>query len=289
MMVGSSLMFSIMGVCVKYASDQYSAGELVFYRGLVGAITLGFMMRWQRVPLRTPVPLMHVWRSVVGISSLALWFYAIAHLPLATSMTLNYMSSVWMGFFMLSGAVMFGRGRVDAWLIFALLLGFGGVAAVLRPTVAQDQLWPGLMGLMSGMIAALAYLQVSALGRAGEPETRVVFYFSVGGMALGAIMAFGSGWHGHTWGGAGLLLGVGACATGAQLMLTRAYTTGKPLVNASLQYLGIAWSFLFGVVFFGDAVTWLAVGGMALIVGAGLIATRARQSAPVAASAVTEA
>jgi S-adenosylmethionine uptake transporter len=36
-----------------------------------------------------------------------------------------------------------------------------------------------LSGLSSGVLAAIAYLQITALGRAGEPEVRVVFYFFV--------------------------------------------------------------------------------------------------------------
>ena len=34
------------------------------------------------------------------------------------------------------------------------------------------------MGLMSGLTAAFAYMQVMALGKLGEPETRTVFYFA---------------------------------------------------------------------------------------------------------------
>jgi S-adenosylmethionine uptake transporter len=64
-------------------------------------------------------------------------------------------------------------------------------------------------------------------------------------------------------------------------MMTRAYSTGRTLVNASLQYLGIAFSFGYGVLLFNDKVTWLALGGMLLIVGAGLSATLLRsRSAP---------
>jgi S-adenosylmethionine uptake transporter len=63
----------------------------------------------------------------------------------------------------------------------AVLLGFVGVALVLRPTITSDQLWHGAAGLLSGLLSATAYLQVTALGRAGEPEVRVVLYFSLGG------------------------------------------------------------------------------------------------------------
>jgi S-adenosylmethionine uptake transporter len=70
-------------------------------------------------------------------------------------------------------------------------------------------------------------------------------------------------------------------------MMTRAYGTGRTLVNASLQYLGIAWSFLFGVLWFDEAVTLLALIGMALITAAGIAAARLRRSANPADPAST--
>ena len=68
-----------------------------------------------------------------------------------------------------------------------MLTGFVGVALVLRPTLEQRQLWYGLAGLLSGLLSALVYLQISALGRAGEPEERIVFYFSLGGIVVGLL------------------------------------------------------------------------------------------------------
>ena len=240
--------------------------------------------RWQRGSVRTRVPAMHFWRCLSGVTSLVLWFYAISNLPLATAMTLNYMSSVWMALFLLGGAVVVGTARVDGRLIAAVLIGFLGVALILRPTIEERQLWHGLMGLLSGVIAATAYLSVTALGRVGEPEYRIVFYFSVGGIAAGALTLLWTGMHAHTWHGAGLLLAVGVLATAAQFMMTRAYATGRTLVNASLQYLGIAWSFGYGVVLFDDHVTAMALSGMLLIVVAGIAATRlsSRSGVPVA-------
>jgi S-adenosylmethionine uptake transporter len=168
---------------------------------------------------------------------------------------------------------------VDRRLVLAALFGFAGVVLVLRPTIEQQQLWHGLVGLLSGMVSAAGYLQVTALGRAGETENRIVFYFSIGGVIGGAALSTLTGWHTHSWRGIGALLAVGVLATVAQLMLTRAYARGRTLVNASLQYLGIAFSFLYGVVLFNDHATWIAVVGMLLIVGAGVRATMLRTPA----------
>jgi S-adenosylmethionine uptake transporter len=276
LMVVASLLFATMGVCVKLASTLYSSGEIVMYRGMVGALMIGAISGWRGESLRTTMPAKHFWRSLTGVAALCAWFYAIGHLPLATAMTLNYTSSVWMALFLIGGGAVLGGRHVDGRLVAAVLLGFTGVALILRPTIEQQQLWHGLIGLLSGMASATAYLQVTSLGRAGEPESRIVFYFSTGGVLGGALMSTLTGWHGHSWAGIGLLLAVGVLATVAQLMMTRAYAKGRPLVNASLQYLGIAFSFVYGVLLFGDRVTLMAVAGMVLIVAAGVLATRLR-------------
>src|SRR5882724_11883591 len=168
LMVLSTFLFATMAVCVKLAASHYDTGEIVFYRGLTGALTLGLLTWWRGGSMRTSVPSMHFWRGLSGVCSLSLWFYAIGNLPLATAMTLNYMSSVWMSLFLIGGAAMLGSARVDGRLVATVLAGFVGVALILRPTIAENQLWHGLIGLLSGMLAATAYLQVSVLGRAGE-------------------------------------------------------------------------------------------------------------------------
>ncbi len=289
-MVLASFLFATMGVCVKLASTEYAPGEIIFYRGLIGAALVYMLARSRRVSLATQVPATHFWRSLTGVIAMFLWFYALGNLPLATAMTLNYMSSVWMALFLLGGAAMLGTAKVDGRLIGTVLLGFAGVALILRPTIEQNQLWHGLMGLLSGMIAATAYLQVAALARAGEPEMRIVFYFSVGSAMFGLVTTLFTGIHAHTLRGAALLLACGVLATVAQLLMTRAYATGRTLVVASLQYLGIAFSFAYGVLLFADTASWMALGGMILIVGAGLAATllRARSSAPETANASLE-
>lgn len=283
LMVAATFLFATMGVCVKLASELYDAGEIVMYRGLVGVTMLGLLSLARGQTLRTAVPAMHFWRSLSGVIALSLWFYSIGKLPLATAMTLNYMSSVWMALFLLGGAVMLGSARIDGRLVASVLLGFVGVALVLRPTLDQQQLWHGLAGVLSGMLSAMAYLQVTALGRAGEPEYRIVFYFSLGGVIAGALSTLAlrlteqqGGLHGHSLKGLALLLAVGLLATCAQLLMTRAYGRGKTLVNACLQYLGIVFSFVYGVTLFSDPVTGWALAGMALIIAAGLAATLLR-------------
>ena len=94
-MLFASFVFSIMGVCVKLASDIYPTSEIVMYRGMVGVVFMFTLITLRRGTLRTAFPMQHLWRGIIGVTALSLWFYSIGKLPLATGMTLNYMAPVW--------------------------------------------------------------------------------------------------------------------------------------------------------------------------------------------------
>jgi drug/metabolite transporter (DMT)-like permease len=294
-MVLAALIFATMGVCVKTASAWFSSAELVLYRGLIGIVFLWAFARSRGVSLGTRFPGMHAWRSLIGVASMGAWFYAIAHMPLATAMTLNYMSSVWIAAFLVGGALLAwvpvpGRdGRVprpplQGPLVLTVLAGFGGVVLILRPTVGDNEGFAGLMGLLSGLAAAFAYMQVVALSRLGEPEARTVFYFALGSAVAGGLATLlgkATPWASWTLGHALWLLPVGVLAALGQLCMTRAYASSKTqsgtLLVANLQYSGIVFAAIYSVVLFGDRIDAAGWAGMALIVASGVAATVLRQ------------
>jgi S-adenosylmethionine uptake transporter len=281
-MILASLFFSMMGVCIKYASAHFHTSELVFFRGLIGVLFMATFCKVQGASLRTPIPMMHVWRSVVGVASLATWFYAIAHLPLATAMTLNYMSGIWVAVFLVGGTLVMGKLQ-DATrqgpIVLTVIAGFGGVILLLRPTIAQDQLFAGLVGLLSGLLAALAYIQVAALGRLNEPEARTVFYFSAGTAVVGAALMLVTGVSPWVWPTVLWLLPIGVLAALGQLCMTKAYSLGSTMVVANLQYSGIVFGALFGLILFGDQIPLMGWLGMALIMASGIASTVLRNRA----------
>ena len=284
MLLGAAF-FATMGVCVKFGSEHFNSAELVFYRGLVGTVFLAIIAQQKKVSWRTQHAGMHLWRCLIGVLSLSAWFYAIAHLPLATAMTLNYMSSVWVAAFIVGGSLVNWSpqdGR-SAWsqgpLALSVIAGFAGVVMMLRPTVEQNQIFAGLIGLLSGFASAFAYMQVMALGRIGEPETRTVLYFAIGTAAAGAIGMGFAGVSEWNWQYAVWLLPVGVFASLGQLCMTRAYSQGATLVVANLQYSGIVFAALYSLLLFGDEIPLIGWAGMALIVLSGMAATLLRARA----------
>jgi S-adenosylmethionine uptake transporter len=284
-MVLASFFFATMGVGVKIASENFNTFELVCYRGFISMLFMWLMMRARGVTLATKVPMMHVWRAFIGVVSLAAWFYAIAHLPLATAMTLNYMSGVWIAAFIVGGAMFYSSAK-DAKsqgpLLLTVLCGFAGVVMTLRPTIDQDQLFAGVIGLLSGMCAALAYMQVTVLGRLGEPEERTVFYFALGSAIAGGIGMLFTGFSPLTsWSSAGAwwLIPIGILASLGQWSMTRAYSKGSTLVVANMQYSGIVFAAIYSLALFGDNIPPLGWAGIAVILASGVAATVLRSRA----------
>ena len=269
-MLVAGLLFACMGVLVKYGSPHFATSELVFYRSLFGLLIMFAMLHRSNVVLATRHWRSHLWRGLSGTIAMMLFFYCIGVLPLATAITLNYTSSL----FISALTVLVLKEKFHLPLTSALAVGFTGVILLLHPTLAHNQLLPGLLGLLSGLLASVALLNVRHLGVLGEPGMRVVFYFNL-------IATLGSGvWmlqdtlHPIQIGDLPLLIAIGASATFAQLAMTRAYRTGQTLVVGSLAYSTIVFSALFGLLFWHELLSLSAWLGIALIIASGMLSLR---------------
>lgn len=294
-MVGSAFLFASMGVCIKYASAYFNTAEIVFYRGLIGLLVLWLLTASQGVSLKTRHPWMHAWRSLIGVSAMGCWFYAITQMPLATAMTLNYMSSIWIAALLLLGALWSLRPSqrhrsqpLNIPLMLTIVLGFIGVVLLLQPSFNQEQSMPALIGLASGIMSAFAYLQVVSLAKIGEPESRTVFFFGLGCAVAGGVAVLFTGhsaWPG--WQGALWLIPIGLLAAGGQLGMTKAYTSAKTprgtLVAANLQYSGIVFAAGYSLFLFGDSPGTAGWCGMLLIIVSGMAASIFRSRGVAAA------
>ena len=274
-MLVASLLFASMGVCVKLAAETHSAVEITFYRSFVSLLLMFGLVRLRGVRLATAHWRWQISRGVVGFCALFAFFHAIALLPLATAVTLNYTSAIFLAIYLALAGM-----RLRAGMLGALLVGLVGVALLLKPTLHADQLTAGLIGLGSGVLAGMAYFSVRELGARGEPEVRTVFYFSlVSSVCAGLWLLFGE-LHAVDLRSGLLLLGVAFFATLAQLAMTRAYTRGKTLLSAALAYSTVIFSSLSGALFWGevlDASDWFAIG---LIIVSGIAATHFSRASP---------
>jgi drug/metabolite transporter (DMT)-like permease len=273
-MLVAALGFAIMGALVKVGAQKFSSSELVFYRSIFGLIAIWLYIALNKLPLATPVMFKQMSRAVVGFTSLVLFFYAIAHLPLATAITLNYTSPLFLAVF--TPFLLHEKPKKSLFLV--LMIGFIGISLLLKPSFTSTDLLAGSIGLLSGIGAAFAYIHVKQLGMVNEPDWRTVFYFTlVSTIGAGLWMLFAT-FHAVEWQDLPVLLSLGFSATIAQLAMTRAYRTGNTLVVASLAYVTVVLASLFGVLWWDEHLSleaWIAI---ALIILSGVISVRTTQT-----------
>jgi drug/metabolite transporter (DMT)-like permease len=269
-MLVAGVLFACMGVFVKLGAAHFSHVELVFYRSFLGLLFIYLIMRQQRVVIATRHWRNHLWRGLSGTVALGLFFYCITMLPLATAVTLNYTAPL---FLTILTTLVF-KDTFHLPMTLSILLGFCGVVLLLHPTLQHEQLHVGLLGLISGFLAGVAYLNVKQLGKLGEPASRTVFYFTVIATVCSGVWMLFDNVHAITAQDWLILLGLGSTATLAQLAMTRAYLVGKTLVVGSLAYSTIVFASLFGIVLWHETLPLLSWLGMACIIASGVLSLR---------------
>lgn len=274
-MLAAAFFFACMGALVKLGAQKFSSNELVFYRSLFGLLVIVGITRFGHKPLATRLWKKQITRSLAGFASLALFFYAIGELPLATAVTLNYTSPLFLAVL----ALFYLRGDSKPILLIAILVGFIGVALLLQPSFSSDEWLAAVLGLISGLLAGIVYLQITQLGRMGEPDWRTVFYFTLTCTVLSGLWMLPQPFHALTPADLLLLSALGACATLAQLAMTRAYRKGNPLVASSLSYTTVVLASLFGIALWDEQLTSASWIGVTLIVLSGVISVQRTMAA----------
>jgi drug/metabolite transporter (DMT)-like permease len=257
-MLVAGLLFACMGVLVKLGATHFSSSELVFYRSFFGLLIVSAMLHHKRTSLATPHWRGHMWRGLSGTVAMMLFFYCLTVLPLATAITLNYTSAL----FLTALTLAVYKDRFHLPLTASLAMGFVGVILLLHPTLEREQFTSGILGLISGFLAGVALMNVRQLGQQGEPATRIVFYFNVVATLFSGIWAVQSEIHAITLNDLPLLLALGVSATFAQLSMTRAYRIGQTQVVSTLSYSTIAFASLFGFLLWQETLSldgWLGV------------------------------
>ncbi|MEO5692649.1 MAG: DMT family transporter [Usitatibacter sp.] len=271
-MVVAAFLFATMAVFVKLGSQYFGAAELAFYRSLVTMVVAFICLSATRGTVRTGYLAMHAIRGLVGALAIICYFYSISSLSLATAQTLYYTSPL----FIAIATTVVLRERPSRWLVAAVALGFVGVALLLQPHFDEGKEVAVLAGVLGGMLAAWAYLSVRTLGRLGEPDWRVVFWYGAFATVFCAVwQGVTSSFHPVTRDNWWMLLGLGVCGALAQWAVTRAYRTGNTLVVGALLYSSIVFAALFTYVLWNDRLGALEWAGIAVIIASGILAMRA--------------
>ncbi len=263
MMLGSVLLFSIMNVLVKSLTEAYPVAEVTFFRNAFALIPVAAAITLQggwRHSLRTAHPWGHVWRAVIGLTSMSLMFWSFQLMPLGEAVALSFTTPL----FLTALSVPLLGEKVGKHRWSAVLVGFAGVLVILRPSGAT-LLAPGaLVGLSAAFGVALAMIAIRQLSRT-EPPNTIVFYFTAITTLLAALpQPFV--WVTPTPSALAMLVATGLLGGAAQLLLTRAYSLAPAAVVAPFNYGTLLFAILFGWLL------WSEVPRLSMVVGASVVA-----------------
>ncbi|MGH9421342.1 MAG: Coq4 family protein [Thermoanaerobaculia bacterium] len=267
LMLLASALFALQAALVKTGLQRIAPLELVFFRGLICAVVIVVFARLGGQSLATRRPMGQVMLGVIGFASLGLYFACLGMLPLVTATALNYTAPLFLALVLSLRQARAARAA----LLVCVATGFAGSCLILQPSLVGGSSMGVALGIGSGIAGAGAYLLLSRMGKAGEPEHVTGFYFSLVVCVLAGIPTLFSGFSITTLEQVGIVLAIGLLATVAQLAMARAYALGSPLIPATFSYSTVIFSSLLGALWWGERLGALETVGIALIVVSGVL------------------
>ena len=268
-MIICAISFALMSICVKLLGSHFSTPEIVFWRMLPATILLLLIAKLRAQTVKTVHIKSHITRALLGTGALTLNFFSITHLPLATAVTLTYTSVIWMA----ALSVFLLKRKVSIFVFLCAVLGLIGVIILLRPSGSSRQTLYILLGTLTGMLSALAYIQVKELTLLQEPEWRIVFYFSLIAACVTGIWSAIIGFHPIDYKSIELIAGLSITSLIGQLAMTLAYSQGDLLISSIFSYLTIIFSFVCGAVILGEKLGAVETLGILIILSSGILSS----------------
>ena len=256
-MLLATFLFSCMNALVKFVPN-IPAVEIVFFRSVVSLAMSYAVLKSQKVYVWGNNRKLLIARGLTGAVALVLYFMLLQQIPLATAITLQFLSPIFTA--MLGVVLLHERVRSWQWIFFAV--SFGGML-VINGFDARISTVHLLMGIVAAVGSGSAYTIIRKLNYSEHPLVIVLYFPLVTLPITGIYSAFHwvmpQGWD---W---AVLLGVGVLTQFAQYFMTKAYQAEEVSKVANLNYLSIIYALSLGFIFFGETFNFMTYGGMALV------------------------
>lgn len=270
--------FSVMGGAAKALKGSFNAGQLVFWRNIVGLLFItGSLIN--RVPVQQGGKLLRlIFRGLMGTAAVYMLLYCILHLPLGTAMSYNLTSALFIALF----TFLLFKEYEGRWVLLAVLLGFAGMLLIYKPSIHLPWYYH-LAGLLSGILSAIAYITVGKLTKYYDTRVIVLSFVLTGVLvpllftSVRALLQIQADellfiqWRWPQQNEWWYILLMGSSALFGQYFVTKAYGADKAGIVSAISYAGIIFSIFIGMLL-GDAFPdTVSLFGILLIIVSGLI------------------
>ncbi len=256
----------------KYLVQSHPIGQVVGLRQASTLLVLiPYMIFFSRWSLLRVVDLRgQLMRGTLFIIGSMLIVWSLGELPLATAITMLYISPIFM--VILSVPLLGERISRHRWV--AVIGGFAGVLIIMRPGGAGFQ-WALMLPLLAAMVNALRDVLTRKLART-ETSISILFWSNII-LMTGGFMTLPMGWapvsaHDAFW-----FVAAGIFNGTAHFCIIDALRTGEASALAPIRYTALLWAALLGFVVWGDVPELWLLAGAAVIVGSSLYMIRAER------------
>ncbi len=263
----AAFLFAASGLVIKLISQDVPNQMIVFFRQLFALLFLlpVLLAGGKKPSLKTRSTPLHILRAFASLAAMYCLVYAIKYLPLVDALLLSYTRALFMPLIVF---LWFGK-RPPAHVWWGLLIGFAGVACVLKPSNQVFDI-AALVGLASGLFGAVAFSAVRRLTKTEYP-TKIMLYYMVISIPITAVpLATSWIWLSKMfWIG---LIAIGLIGIIYQFVLTKAYEHAKGPQVASVLYSTVIFGAFFDWIVWKEALDGYAILGIGTIIAGSLIA-----------------
>jgi len=258
-----------MNIGVKYL-ENIPAYEIVFFRALVSLVVCYFLILKAGLSPWGNNKKLLILRGLFGTAALIMYFYTLQNMPLASAVTIQYLSPIFT--IIIAGIMLKEPPRAIQWLFF--IISFAGVVMVkgFDPRISIPEL---IIGITAAVCSAMAYNFIRKLKDFDHPLV-VVFYFP---MVTVPIVGIYTAFH---WVNPDLtewviLILIGLATTVAQIFMTKGYQLEKAANVSNYNYLGTVYAIAIGFFMFSETINLLGYLGIFLILFGVIMGSRFRQ------------
>jgi drug/metabolite transporter (DMT)-like permease len=280
LMLLASISFAFMGGFVKLLTASIPPLEITFFRNIVGVVLIGVTLFSKPLVQSGGKPLLLLFRGMMGFLALLAYFYIIAFIPLGEAVTYNKLSPIFVALF----AYLFFKEKLSLLASFGVVLGFVGIILIAKPNGLSFNIY-SLLGIFSGIGAALAYTSIKELRKFYDTRAIVLSFMITGSVAPFILMLISPYVHqphldilfspfimpsSIDW---LFILGMGLFATASQMLMTKAYEVSKAGIVGTISYSNIIFATIIGVILGDNFPDLLTIIGIALVIGSGILVT----------------